>query len=93
MILPCVQDVKTTSPDYVGVPADKVVTDFLQRIDHYKDIYEPLDETKEGHLSFMKTYNTGQAVKNAVFSGQENLLPLFVGSIINSFSNFADEAK
>ena len=56
------QDVKTTSPDYRGVPADDVVEDFLQRIEHYREIYEPLDEATEGHLAFMKIYNTGQIV-------------------------------
>lgn len=29
------------------------------RIEHYQERYEPLDETQESDLSFMKIYNTG----------------------------------
>jgi hypothetical protein len=31
----------------------------IQRIDHYHDQYQPLDEVREDKLSFMKIYNTG----------------------------------
>lgn len=39
--------------------AEDALTDFLQRIQHYVDQYQPLDEVAEDHLSFMKIYNTG----------------------------------
>jgi 6-phosphofructo-2-kinase / fructose-2,6-biphosphatase 2 len=39
--------------------AEAVLNDFLLRIEHYKEKYEPLDETLEAGLSFMKIYNTG----------------------------------
>jgi len=54
--------VKVNSPDYLGIPTDDALKDFLNRINHYKDMYEPLDEEKESNYSFMKIYNTGKKV-------------------------------
>ncbi|XP_042224358.1 6-phosphofructo-2-kinase/fructose-2,6-bisphosphatase-like isoform X2 [Homarus americanus] len=59
---PCFQEVKVSSPDYSGMTAEEALADFIQRIEHYMDQYQPLDEAKEDHLSFMKVYNTGQKV-------------------------------
>lgn len=41
---------------------DEALKDFLLRIEHYEEKYEPLDEVIEEHLSFMKIYNTGEKV-------------------------------
>jgi 6-phosphofructo-2-kinase/fructose-2,6-biphosphatase 2 len=38
------------------------LTDFLQRIAHYEDQYESMDELSENHYSFMKIYNTGEKI-------------------------------
>ena len=54
-----IKEVKVNSPDYVGMNKEEALQDFLQRIDHYKDQYESLNETKEAGLSFMKVFNTG----------------------------------
>ena len=54
-----VREVKVHSPDYVGMNKDEALQDFLQRIDHYKDQYQTLDEFLEDDLSFMKIFNTG----------------------------------
>jgi 6-phosphofructo-2-kinase / fructose-2,6-biphosphatase 2 len=51
-----------SSPDYENVNMDAVLNDFLLRIDHYREKYQPLDETKEAEISFMKIYNTGEKV-------------------------------
>ncbi|XP_071532087.1 6-phosphofructo-2-kinase/fructose-2,6-bisphosphatase-like isoform X2 [Panulirus ornatus] len=59
---PCSQEVKVSSPDYCGMTAEEALSDFLQRIEHYMAQYQPLDEAKEDHLSFMKIYNTGEKV-------------------------------
>nr|XP_045603387.1 6-phosphofructo-2-kinase/fructose-2,6-bisphosphatase-like isoform X1 [Procambarus clarkii] len=59
---PCSQEVKVSSPDYSGMTAEEALADFLQRIEHYMDMYQPLDEAQEDHLSFMKVYNTGEKV-------------------------------
>ncbi|XP_053656077.2 6-phosphofructo-2-kinase/fructose-2,6-bisphosphatase isoform X3 [Cherax quadricarinatus] len=59
---PCSQEVKVSSPDYCGMTAEEALADFLQRIEHYMAQYQPLDEAKEDHLSFMKVYNTGEKV-------------------------------
>lgn len=48
-----------SSPDYSGMTSEEALNDFLQRIEHYMDMYQPLDEEAEDHLSFMKVYNTG----------------------------------
>ncbi|KAK7075111.1 6-phosphofructo-2-kinase/fructose-2,6-bisphosphatase 2 [Halocaridina rubra] len=57
-----IREVKINSPDYRGMTSEEALEDFLQRIDHYLAQYQPLDEEKEDHLSFMKVYNTGQKV-------------------------------
>lgn len=54
------QEVKVSSPDYSGMTSEDALNDFLQRIEHYMDMYQPLDEEAEDHLSFMKVYNTGK---------------------------------
>lgn len=41
---------------------EEALRDFLLRIKHYQDKYEPLDEFREQNLSFMKIYNTGEKV-------------------------------
>ena len=51
-----------SSPDYSDMTAEDALTDFLQRIQHYINQYQPLDEAAEDHLSFMKIYNTGVCV-------------------------------
>lgn len=43
----------------MNMPNDVALKDFLKRIEHYQEKYEPLDEKRESSLSFMKIYNTG----------------------------------
>ncbi|XP_066978255.1 6-phosphofructo-2-kinase/fructose-2,6-bisphosphatase-like isoform X2 [Macrobrachium rosenbergii] len=57
-----IREVKINSPDYQGMTAEEALDDFLHRLEHYVKQYQPLDEEKEDHLSFMKVYNTGQKV-------------------------------
>ncbi|BES96411.1 6-phosphofructo-2-kinase [Nesidiocoris tenuis] len=57
-----IMEVKVNSPDYTNMPKDMALNDFLLRIEHYKEKYEPLEEDTEAHLSFMKIYNTGEKV-------------------------------
>ncbi|KAF2349740.1 6-phosphofructo-2-kinase [Trinorchestia longiramus] len=57
-----IMEVKVNGPDYKGISAEEALQDFLLRIEHYKRQYQPLDEEKEDHLSFMKIYNTGEKV-------------------------------
>jgi len=44
----------------MNMDMDSVLKDFLMRIEHYEERYEPLEEDKEADLSFMKIYNTGR---------------------------------
>ncbi|XP_075236971.1 6-phosphofructo-2-kinase/fructose-2,6-biphosphatase isoform X4 [Lycorma delicatula] len=57
-----IMEVKVNSPDYKNMNTEAALKDFLQRIEHYEERYEPLDETQESDLSFMKIYNTGEKV-------------------------------
>jgi 6-phosphofructo-2-kinase/fructose-2,6-biphosphatase 2 len=57
-----IRQVKINSPDYVGINKEEALKDFLQRIDHYHDQYQTLDEDQEKGLSFMKIFNTGEKI-------------------------------
>lgn len=54
-----IRQVKINSPDYQGMDKEAAVEDFLQRIEHYHEQYQTLDEVEEDGLSFMKIFNTG----------------------------------
>lgn len=41
------QEVKLSSPDYVGCDKEEAVADFLKRIQCYKMTYVPLDDDKD----------------------------------------------
>ncbi|PAA66830.1 hypothetical protein BOX15_Mlig023078g1 [Macrostomum lignano] len=54
-------EVKINNPDYQTViDKEAAVRDFRQRIDNYKSEYEPLDETLDKELSFIKIFNQGE---------------------------------
>eukprot|EP00090_Calanus_glacialis_P047292 TRINITY_DN9740_c0_g1_i1.p1 TRINITY_DN9740_c0_g1~~TRINITY_DN9740_c0_g1_i1.p1 ORF type:complete len:496 (+),score=111.89 TRINITY_DN9740_c0_g1_i1:228-1715(+) len=53
-------DVKVHSPDYDNMDKEKALSDFLQRIEHYNEVYVPMAEEHESHLSFMKVVNAGE---------------------------------
>jgi 6-phosphofructo-2-kinase/fructose-2,6-biphosphatase 2 len=55
-------EVKVSSPDYTNMNKEEALNDFRQRIEHYQEKYQPLNEMKENTLSFMKIYNTGEKV-------------------------------
>lgn len=56
------QEVKVSSPDYLNMNTEVALKDFLQRIEHYQEKYQLLEEDRESHLSFMKIFNTGKKV-------------------------------
>merc|ERR1712106_238779 len=53
-------DVKVHSPDYENMDKEEALSDFLQRIDHYNEVYIPMAEEHESHLPFMKVFNAGE---------------------------------
>ncbi|XP_023217948.1 6-phosphofructo-2-kinase/fructose-2,6-bisphosphatase-like isoform X1 [Centruroides sculpturatus] len=57
-----IKEVKVHSPDYKGMNKDSALVDFMQRIEHYKKSYQPLNEVYEKSYSFMQIYNAGQKV-------------------------------
>ncbi|CAB3409340.1 unnamed protein product [Caenorhabditis bovis] len=59
-----VTDVKVNSPDYKGVMnAEQAKEDFMNRIENYKKQYEPLEESENEHMSFIKVINAGKSFK------------------------------
>jgi 6-phosphofructo-2-kinase / fructose-2,6-biphosphatase 3 len=54
-----VREVKTSSPDYVGVAEVDAVSDFMARIEQYKKAYETIDDES---LCFIKLYDVGRKV-------------------------------
>nr|XP_046908247.1 6-phosphofructo-2-kinase/fructose-2,6-bisphosphatase 1-like isoform X5 [Dermatophagoides farinae] len=57
-----VKEVKVHSPDYRDMGQDEALRDFMVRISHYEQVYEPLCEEREKQLSFMRIFNAGERV-------------------------------
>ncbi|KAL3077145.1 hypothetical protein niasHS_013134 [Heterodera schachtii] len=57
-----ISEVKVNSPDYRGkMTEEEAKADFLRRIENYKLQYEPLDNEKDDHLSYIKVINAGRS--------------------------------
>ena len=56
---------KVRSPDYVECNEDEVLRDFRERIRHYEEAYETLDDALEKDFSFLKIFNAGEKVNSA----------------------------
>ncbi|KAG8429961.1 hypothetical protein GDO86_018754 [Hymenochirus boettgeri] len=54
-----IMQVKLSSPDYKDCDREKVVEDFLQRIECYQMNYEPLHNDLDSSLSYIKIFNVG----------------------------------
>ncbi|KAL6092005.1 hypothetical protein STEG23_001330, partial [Scotinomys teguina] len=54
-----IKQVKLGSPDYVDCDKEKVLEDFLKRIECYEINYQPLDEELDSHLSYIKIFDVG----------------------------------
>lgn len=55
---------QVNSPDYKGLmTAEQAKEDFMNRIENYKKQYEPLDESEDESLSFIKVINAGRSFK------------------------------
>ncbi|OAF65013.1 hypothetical protein A3Q56_07270, partial [Intoshia linei] len=67
--------VKLNSADYaqnIKIPPDKIVSDFKHRIEHYKDVYEPLDPIYDKDLSYICIYEQG---KQFFINNIEHIIP------------------
>jgi 6-phosphofructo-2-kinase/fructose-2,6-biphosphatase 2 len=62
IIMKNIVDVKTTSPDYEGLDPDVAASDFINRIEKYKQVYEPLTLEEDGDLTFVKLINVSEQV-------------------------------
>nr|XP_020140751.1 6-phosphofructo-2-kinase/fructose-2,6-bisphosphatase 1 isoform X4 [Microcebus murinus] len=54
-----IRQVKLGSPDYIGCDQEKVLEDFLKRIECYEVNYQPLDDELDSHLSYIKIFDVG----------------------------------
>lgn len=54
-----ITQVKLSSPDYKDCDREKVVEDFLKRIECYQLNYEPLHDDLDSDLSYIKIFNVG----------------------------------
>jgi hypothetical protein len=74
--------VKVASPDYKDMDKEKAVEDFKLRIQHYKEVYEPIDDKIDRDLSFIKIYNQGEKFLVNRVKGE-----CFLRPILKSFIN------
>lgn len=54
--------VASGDPDYDGQEPEQAEKDFRERIKHYEDSYEPLEEKLDGESSYCKMVNVGKQV-------------------------------
>ncbi|XP_006875322.1 PREDICTED: 6-phosphofructo-2-kinase/fructose-2,6-bisphosphatase 1 isoform X2 [Chrysochloris asiatica] len=54
-----IRQVKLGSPDYIDCDREKVLEDFLKRVECYEVNYQPLDEELDRHLSYIKIFDVG----------------------------------
>ncbi|GAA5830259.1 hypothetical protein JCM3766R1_002843 [Sporobolomyces carnicolor] len=54
--------VASGDPDYDGQEPEQAERDFRERIKHYEQSYEPLDEKLDGEMTFCKMVNVGKQV-------------------------------
>ncbi|EDO42538.1 predicted protein [Nematostella vectensis] len=77
-----VMAVKISSPDYKGVQPEQACEDFLARIEHYEQAYEPLCMAKDRHVSYLKIINGGkQFVANKIEGYLESRIVYYMMNI------------
>ena len=59
LVMENIRSVKINSPDYQGWDPAKASYDFRQRIQHYEEVYEAMDEAD---MAYVKLMNVGQRV-------------------------------
>lgn len=72
--------VRSGDPDYRSMSREQARDDFLRRIRHYEDVYEPLDDDgSERHLSYCKVVDRGRSVTlNLVSSFLESQIAFYL---------------
>lgn len=78
--------VASGDPDYDGQEPEQAERDFRERIKHYEQSYEPLDEKLDGEMTFCKMVNVGKQVRVRSLSD-----PARVRDLTLSFAPFERE--
>ena len=88
------QEVKVCSPDYDGMDQNEAIEDFLERIKHYQQAYEPMDHVHDKDLSFIQIFNQGERFLVNKLAGNVKCF-ISVASNIHSFltSNYSRGLK
>jgi len=82
----CIQEVKISNPDYIGVDKSLAAEDFRKRIALYETQYEPIDDDIDKHLSYIKIFNQGASFVINKIQGLN--LKFFVCVMILKFINW-----
>jgi len=53
---------KVDNPEYKTVSKEEALQDFLLRLDHYAQRYQPIDEELESEYSFIKIFRAGEKI-------------------------------
>ncbi|KAK5611097.1 6-phosphofructo-2-kinase/fructose-2,6-bisphosphatase 1 [Crenichthys baileyi] len=59
IIIENIKQVKFGSPDYIDRDIEEAMTDFVQRIECYKESYTSIDDEKDRKLSYIKIFDVG----------------------------------
>ena len=54
-----IREVKITSPDYTGIPAEEAIADFVKRIEWYRSSYTSISDPA---LSYIQMHNVGEHI-------------------------------
>lgn len=80
VVLANIREVKLSSPDYAHMDTEEAIRDFQQRIKHYAEVYETLDEEgDEEAYSFVKLIDIGaRTIINRIQSYRQSRIVFFL---------------
>lgn len=76
VVLENIREVKLSSPDYLDTDPEEAAVDFMARIKHYEDAYEPLDGNRHLTDDFSKSGLVAGAVEDQLDESQYSYVKL-----------------
>mmetsp|Transcript_42295 Transcript_42295/g.67728 ORF Transcript_42295/g.67728 Transcript_42295/m.67728 type:complete len:496 (-) Transcript_42295:2268-3755(-) len=64
-----IREMKETMPDYADTNQDEAVEDFKKRVEHYRKVYEPLNENDDAKTSWIRIVDGGRSITMNCISG------------------------